>query len=325
MIADTGETNKMDKQQNKNIIKKLVNTWGREAIILRYAYRWQYIETSDSRASAVVMYNPDIKNSSEKTILFGFIRFPKDIDIVRKLFQSVEEEAKKMKGTQIIGPLNYSTWFSYRWTTQNLDKNIKAWPEPKNPRYMPETAKKIGFSECIRYFSSMIKAGKGNESYERTYKKTISKGYNFKRYRKKISQYLILRTLYDIAKEAFTEKPLYSPISYKIFKRIYLNAFKKLNSTVDLCLYKNKPVGFSFSYENPYGKNILIWKTVALKKEFQGKGIGSAFRYLTHQYAVEENKSSVIQLLMHTESKSKNLITDGRVIREYALFCKKLE
>lgn len=310
------------KGKKRHIIKKLVNQWGNEASILKIIDTWKYVEYNDD-ASSVLFINPDIIEP-KKVAFFGFTRFPNETEPALWLFKRILEEAKNLDVEQIIGPLNYSTWFSYRWAISGWD-NVKAWPEPTNERYMPEFVKKIGFKEYLEYFSSIIPAldDHKHQNCKSKYNKAISKGFNFKRYKgKKIKP--ILGKIYNISTEVFSRKPLYSPISKMMFKKIYVSAFEKIDPVIDLCLYQNKPVGFSFFYPNPYDERILIWKTVALKDKFQGHGLGSAFRYLVHQYALENNKSSVMQLLMHVESKSKQLITDGQIVRKFALFSKKL-
>jgi len=312
----------MDKNK-RSILKKLLQIWGEEASILKYVNNWEYIEYKD--ASAVVFINDDIKESkNEKIAFFGFIRFPNETESALWLFKKISEEAKKLGATRLVGPLNYSTWFSYRWMTEGWNK-VRTWPEPNNERYMPEVVKQLGFTEYIKYFSSIIPVSNDekHKKSKKKYENALSEGFKFKRYKgRKIKS--ILNKIYKISTEVFADKPLYSPISRIMFKKIYVSSFKKIDPIVDLCLYKNKPVGFSFFYENPYEKKILLWKTVALKKEYQGYGLGSAFRYLVHQYAIENNKSYVMQLLMHVESKSKQLIVDGKVIKKFALFSKKI-
>ena len=315
----------MVKQMDKNkrlITKKLVQIWGEEARLLKYVDNWRYVEYNKD-ASAVVFINPYIKES-ERIAFFGFIRFPNETESALWLFKKISEEAKKLGATRLVGPLNYSTWFSYRWMTDGWD-SVKTWPEPANEKYMPEFVKQIGFTEYLEYFSSIIPA-KNDEKHKKSKKKyedALYKGFIFKRYTgMKIKS--ILNKIYNISTEVFADKPLYSPISRIMFKKIYVSSFKKIDPVVDLCIYKKKTVGFSFFYENPYDKDILLWKTVALKKEYQGYGLGSAFRYLVHQYAIENNKSYVMQLLMHVESKSKRLIADGEIIKKFALFSKKI-
>lgn len=311
----------MDKTR-RAIIKKLVKTWGREALILKYIDIWRYVEY-DKDTSAIVFINPYIKEP-EKIAFFGFTQFPNETESALWLFKRISEEAKKLGATRLIGPLNYSTWFSYRWMTEGWDK-IKTWPEPSNEKYMTEFVKKLGFTEYLEYFSSIIPVtdDEKHKNSKKKYENALSKSFIFKRYTgNKVKR--ILNKIYNISVEVFSDKPLYSPITRTMFKKIYISSFKKIYPIIDLCLYKKKPVGFSFFYDNPYNKEIVLWKTVALKKEYQGYGLGSAFRYLVHQYALENNKSYVMQLLMHVESKSKLLIADGEIIKRYALFSKKV-
>ena len=308
--------------KRKEIIKKIIDKHGMEGKILKYIDNWNYVEYNEN-SYAILFINPNI-DSNEKIAFFGFIDFPNETDPAMWLFKKLLKESKKLGAKQLMGPLNYSTWFSYRWTIDGWN-DIKVAPEPTNEKYMPEFAKSMGFSEYLEYFSSIIQVSNDekHKNCKKKYENSLTEGFEFERYEgKKVKK--VLNDLYKISKEVFANKPLYSPISKMMFKRIYISAFNKIDPVVDICLYKNKPIGFSFYYEDPYDKRILTWKTVALKKEYQGHSLGSAFRYLVHQQALENNHSSVVQLLMHVESKSKQLISDGEVFRKYALFSKKI-
>lgn len=304
----------------KQHINHLASIWGKEALVLQHIKDWKYVEI-DEEAFSVVMINPYLQQKMGDVALFGFTHFPKDVRIARQLFQATEKEAQNFGAVQLIGPVNYSTWFNYRWMTEGWNKP-RAGSEPYNPKYMPEFAKKCGYTEYQTYYSSIISAeDERHQYYKKKYEKVIADGFSFKRYKSSPS-FSVLGELFAIAKEAFEDKPLYSPISRELFAKVYLHYYNKRDFIIDVCNYKDDPVGFSFGYVNPHDEGSFIWETVGLKKAFRRKGIGSAFRYLVHKYAIENNRQWVVQLLMHVKSHSRKLINEGNIIKKYAVFSK---
>ena len=113
-----------------------------------------------------------------------------------------------------------------------------------------------------------------------------------------------------------------------MFKKYYVSGFKKSNTKilpiVDICYKNYEPIAFSYSYINPYGKDQYVWKTTGVKKQYQKNNIGSAFRYIVHKIALENNCSNVIYHLTFEKNPVRNLLDKGKIIKEYALFSKKI-
>lgn len=309
----------------KKIIEKLKKNCGKETSILKNLdfNRWKYIENTKN-SYCVLMKNPEI---SENIVLFGFINFPNNLEVAKDLFKKIENFAKSFSGKKLVGPINYSTWFSYRWMIKGFEET-KIYNEPSNPKYFPEIARKLGYKEYKNYCSTLVRSYDSKAKYYREkYKKILERGYSFKRY-KGFKIYFILQDIYKISINSFTENPLYSPISYKDFKKIYVSGFNKkvkLNPVVDMCFYKKEPVGFTFTFKNPYGDNIWVWKTIGIKKSFQNKGIGSAFRYIIHKTAIENNCDFVLHHLTYIDNIVKKLRDKkDKNFKNYALFYKNL-
>jgi len=310
---------------NECTIKNLQKKWGKEALLLKYldSNRYRYIKNTDD-SYCVLMKNPDI---SEDVVLFGFIEFPNDLDKAKNLFMKIERAAIDFSGKKIVGPINYSTWFSYRWMINGFSET-KIHPEPSNPLYMPEIFKKIGFKEYKRYSSTLVESNDSRQDYyEEKYKEILNKNYTFKRYTS-FKIYFVLKHIYNISIDSFVENPLYSNISFNNFKKIYVSDFNKKVKTqliVDLCFYKKEPVGFVFIYKNPYSDDIFVWKTIGIKRSFQNKGIGSAFRYIVHKTAIEKKCNFVLHHLTYVDNIVKKFRReDDKVIKNYALFYKDL-
>lgn len=316
----------MSKQDKKKGLKKFSKKYGPQSNILKNIEEWKYCEISEN-ASSIVMVNPYIYDKYEKTVFFGFIDFPKDFKITKQLFKKIEEKALNYSAKRIIGPVNYSTWFNYRWKISGFSEpNI--FPEPSNPEYMTEFIKKLGYTLFKTYNSRCIKTEDEKLQYYKKYFDEVkSKGFIFKKY-KGSKIFFVIKNLYNLSVESFKDNILYSPISFKMFKNIYISGFKenkKIQPIVDICFYKKQPIGFIFSYKNPYTDNYFVWKTVGVKKDFRKKGIGSAFRYIVHRNAFENNCDFLFYHLFYEKNIVKKLGENGFTkIKKYGLFEKKL-
>ncbi len=304
-------------------IKKLVNKYGKKALILKYVKKWDQFDIA-KKNQAVIMINPKVQNIKEKTAFFGFIDFVDDINLAKQLFERIEKKCKEWNIKHIIGPVNYNIWLGYRWMIEGWDKK-KIYSEPENPRYMPEIIKKLGFEIYKTYTSNIVSLTDAKINFLKHKFETIPKDFSIKRYENK-KIYSILKVLYKLSSEQFSNNTLYSDISYFLFKKIMINGFKEVNPIVDLVYYNKKPVGFHLMFINPYEKNILVSHSIGVKKEFRKKGIASALLYKSYESAFENNIRNVLHHLIYEKNKkAKNLIGENKIYKKYALFHKQIK
>ena len=87
------------------------------------------------------------KKMQEYPCMFGFTKMSENFADSEKLFMQIEEKARELGCKQIIGPLNYTTWLSYRWAIDHLDMEI--YPDCNNPLFYVEQIKKVGLSRAL--------------------------------------------------------------------------------------------------------------------------------------------------------------------------------
>ena len=100
----------------------------KELEILKLADYSEEIKYKD--ASCYLIVN---KNLKEHQCMFGFTNLPDNFTTVKKLYEKVEKRARELGYQEIIGPMNYDTWMSYRWATNSY--NTKYYPDCNNPKY----------------------------------------------------------------------------------------------------------------------------------------------------------------------------------------------
>ena len=104
------------------------------------------------KASCYLIVNKKLR---EHQCMFGFIDLPEDYSVVSKMFDKLERRAKELGYKELIGPMNYDTWMSYRWALNDYD--VKYYPDCKNPKYYVDYVKKLGYKKLYTYRSAHVR------------------------------------------------------------------------------------------------------------------------------------------------------------------------
>ena len=250
----------------------------RELEILQLAdYSEQFTEGD---ASAYLIVN---KNIADHSCMFGFEKLPENFDTVKTLFKKIENKARELGYSEIIGPLNHDTWMSYRWAIDNYDRVL--FPDCANPKYYVDFIKQLGYSELYTYRSAMIKIH--NPLYDigaDTLAERKKAGFTFKQFNG-TECIPILHELYDISCNAFVGTELYSDIPYDLFEKLYAAKIIQVEGLVIFVAYneENKAVGYVLGYPNP-DRSMFIAKSSAVMKEYQNHKIYISLLYLGLKY-----------------------------------------
>ena len=253
-----------------------------------------------------------------------------------EIFNEIFESLKKDGIETIIGPLNGTTWNTYRYVT---DKGHRSpfLMEPWNEDYYVELFEKIGFKPLAYYISTIME--NMNPVQRRHLSKKIEKLKKFDYYRDTTVKsaenedlITVLNKVYDLTIETFKNNFLYSELDREIFLKMYMSYEDKIVKKFFKMLYlKDELIGYVFGIpdyaELQYKEKIetMILKTIAISPRYNGKGMG----YILIDELVKEAEHSgyknVIYALMHEKNISKNIGSLlGDELRRYALFIKEL-
>lgn len=249
----------------------------KELKILELAdYSEQFIQ-GDSSAYLIIN-----KNIADHPCMFGFTKLSKNKKEATQLFKKIEAKAKQLGYKDIVGPLNYTTWMSYRWALNNYD--MKLIPDCDNPSYYIDYIKDLGYDELYTYRSAMVKVK--NPLYalgKIAYESKLKEGYNFKLYRGK-EAYDLVKDIYEISLDAFAGSYLYSEIPFEYFDQVYLSWTRDLDLSMFVAFNpEGRAVGYVVGYMSPDGK-MFISKTSAVLKEYQKNKVYTALLYLGSKY-----------------------------------------
>ena len=253
-----------------------------------------------------------------------------------QLFNKVFEELKKEGIETIIGPLNGTTWNTYRYVTEK-GNGRPFLLEPWNEDYYVSLFEKLDFKHLAGYISTVMEGM--NSNGRKNLNKKIEKLKKFDYYKDiKVESaenkdlLTVLNKVYDLTVEAFKNNFLYSELEREIFLKMYMSYEDKIIKKFFKMLYLgDELIGYVFGIpdyaELGYKGKIdtIILKTIAVSPIYNGKGMGYILINSLVEEAEKEGYENVIYALMHESNVSKNIgLLLGNMLRKYTLFIKEL-
>lgn len=253
-----------------------------------------------------------------------------------QLFNKIFEELKKEGIETIIGPLNGTTWNTYRYVTEK-GNGRPFLLEPWNEDYSVSLFEKLDFKHLAGYISTVMEGM--NSNGRKNLNKKIEKLKKFDYYKDiKVESaenkdlMAVLNKVYDLTVEAFKNNFLYSELEREIFLKMYLSYEDKIIKKFFKMLYLgDELIGYVFGIpdyaELGYKGKIdtIILKTIAVSPIYNGKGMGYILINSLVEEAEKEGYENVIYALMHQSNVSKNIgLLLGNMLRKYTLFIKEL-
>ena len=287
----------------------------------QFLCKFWMIEDSSGRILGHIGAN--ISNSIKNTGYVGFF----ELDMSHVDYQSVGETLLSLaknwlrdhKAELIYGPLNYNTWFSYRFRVDDSPENY-IW-EPNQPREYIKIFANSGFKTAERYYSActdrMDAFIKNNENKLDKCKK---KGFNFSVVAPEELDSLLFE-LYKIAVKCFRTAVFYEPIDFPAFKSIY---YPLAGRSQYFCIKVEDPykklAGYSIQF---CSKGNLVLKNMAIEPQYQGQGLSTALMCFAKMLGRERGMRKTIYALFHEHNTKINHLVkkENHIWRhEYHLF-----
>ncbi len=250
---------------------------------------------------------------------------PKDI---RLLFKAVEQEAGKLGVDAVIGPMNGSTWFSYRLTENTQDPFLF---EPIHHNYYHDHFLDNGFKNIAKYFSSKVPEIPEDDGYFTQLRNQFEKEKNIKFRNIDLSHYEEeLEAVFPFLEESFKHNFLFTPISKKEFISKYLAVKSIINPNFTFLAedLQGNIIGCIFCVDdhlNPHEK-VLIIKTIARAPDPKWKDMGQVIGSIIYQKAKDEGYDAIVHALMEEGAHSSSISQKfaGKPINYYHLYGKNL-
>ena len=239
-------------------------------------------------------------------------------DVAAALFEEARNQAEKMGAKKLIGPVDFSTWFSNRLKTSGFD-NQYSW-EPNNPEDYVRDAKEFGFVSDKKYdsrfFSSMeLQSQRSRFGYEMA----MNAGHTFRK--PDLSSSLDVKRLYELNTSSFKDNYLYSPISLEQYQKTHILSLKGKDLTYSTFIVDNKGVPQGYIYCFMEGE-CLIFKSILINKSHQGALLSSALVHWACSIALKNgvrNGAGVLIREGNVSSKFYEKIGEPYAVHEYEL------
>ncbi|MCJ8311536.1 MAG: hypothetical protein HRU38_02380 [Saccharospirillaceae bacterium] len=223
---------------------------------------------------------------SDTIVNFGFFESINDQELVNQCFDFIQTQYGDKK--QLVGPINFSTFFKYRFKLNCFERS-NFLGEPNNLSYYPSLLEGCGFSVDKTYHSQYSSAKALdvilNGELDLKLVEQSKKNFSIKSIDKNsIANYI--QDIYELVIAQFKHKSEFNPISFELFESIYideiLNYIHPRYSFV--YYYHGQLAGFNFMFDHKkYATenklkmsdscSDLIYKTVCIHEQFQGKGL----------------------------------------------------
>lgn len=250
-------------------------------------------------AKAVLYINPDLDYQDKKVGLIGAYAAQENQQIVTLLFQTIKQLATEEGINFLIGPMNGSTWESYRFH-DTFDKPF-FFLEMKHPGYYPKQWQEAGFRPISTYYSAMGEIVPRDNAHALEIEKRlhedgiIIREIDLGHYEEE------LHRLYPFLHESFKHNFLYTPISKNSFLDKYLSLHPMLNpGFVRIAEYNGEIVGVLLGVSdigNPSSRSLIV-KTLARHPDRLYRGLGLVLYDQVYQMGLRNGYQHIINAFM---------------------------
>lgn len=305
-------------------VLKLKSFEGINHHLLKSAY--VLLQNGTPVARCCLYYNPALSYQGQKACCIGNFESVNDSSCSNELFRLVTEDAKADAMTYIIGPMNGSTWDTYRLGTTRGQANF--FLEPYYQTYYPSLFRAAGFEPIAHYLSNRDdEKNLHDERIVELEKRFVEKGMRFRNI--DLENYETeLKKLYAFCMEAFRNNFLFTPLPEETFIGKYLKLKPYIDPQYVIMAEdaEQNLTGFIFCLENVYDtqQKGMIIKTIAKHPSVRYGGMGNILASKFKQRAMENGYHYIVHAFMIKSNASKILSQhfSGRVWKEYELYGK---
>lgn len=233
--------------------------------------------------------------------------------------------------TLAVGPMDGNTWRHYRLVTEPGEEP-PFFLEPTNPPEWPGWWQAAGFAPLAEYYSAVTDHLLPRDSRLANIAEQVrAAGITLRplapaRFEEELGR------IYDVSVTSFHENYLYTPLPRAEFVAQYRAVHPLVRpELVRLAERDGEPVGFMFAIPDQAqarrGEPVtnVIMKTIAVRPECGGVGLGSLMFAEVHAAARALGYQRAIHALMHENNKSRRMSAHyARIIRRYTLFARRL-
>lgn len=234
---------------------------------------------------------------------------------------------------RVFAPLNFNTWFPYRFRLDDGDWRTFEW-EPINPPEYVALLEKNGFEIAERYTSTAFGNLPGYLDHMKpAHEKAVASGFTFVPFALSINA-KDLDVLYRISIQSFAQNFLFEPISRELFRNLYVEIADRAKQSLSYFVLDSSgtEVGFLYAFLDEWREDstphaALILKSIAIVPGVRRRGLSNALSYLSVRDAVALGAKSAVSALVRGGSQSESYARKGEFLwrHEYALWKRNLD
>jgi hypothetical protein len=280
-------------------------------------------------AGRLVLYaSTKMEIQGKKVLVAGNYECIDDQTASLKLLHAAAEMARMERYGALIGPMNGTTWDTYRFCTNPEAGNF--FSEMVHKAWYPKQWQLAGF-EVLADYVSMIDKSINHDSAAvlRAEKSFLDKGVKFRTL--DIANYeQELQKLFSLCEKAFAANLLYTPVTWETFRDKYM-AVKSYIVPEMVFIAEDaagKIIAFAFNFPdhlNPDLKRIIL-KTLARDPDKAYRGLGDVLGNMSQRYAKTHGFNAIIHALMFAGNFSLKLSKKyrGEAFKNYQLYIQHL-
>lgn len=278
----------------------------------------------EPKARLCLYNNPELTYRGKKAACVGNYECIDEQVVSSTILETAMLKAKQSGAGYVIGPMNGSTWDSYRFSIHHHYPPFLL--EPYHHVYYNLQFLKAGFEVISRYKSSLDRSMNYNTP-DVMHTEASLKAFGLQIRNINMDDFdRELDKLFPFISEAFKKNFLYTPIQRKTFFKKYKEAAPIIQPEFCLIAEDNSGniAGFIFSYLDLLNRNekSIVIKTLARDASPKWKGLGYVLTNKVLDAARQQGVQSVIHAFMIEEgySTKTSVFFQGKAYKEYALY-----
>ncbi|WP_417611716.1 GNAT family N-acetyltransferase [Owenweeksia hongkongensis] len=254
---------------------------------------------------------------SESLGAIGWYECSDDDVLSTELLSWACDELRAMGVKSIIGPINGSTWYNYRFNLSSSKPMFGG--EPHQPHYYVNQWERFGFEISENYKTNVSELEKDlYPNLQELEDELATKGLILKKFTAEVNNRYV-EAFYNLVTTSFRGNKAYSAISKDDYERFSANYPKVLDQDHSFVVFDNdipiafigciqdlfRPFYLKSTAEDPiYSEEKLIIKTLVVHPDWQSKGVGALLVKAAMRSAVDDGIYKVIHALMHEDNLS---------------------
>lgn len=256
--------------------------------------------------------------------------------IARALLETAEGWLRDHGAKEIFGPIDWCTWFSYRFLLPqdpNLGKGrLCAW-EPVTPPEFVAHWESAGFSVAEMYHSTPVEHGsestllKTAEAMRPAYEGAVAAGFTFRNLATGAALIEESRDLYDVNMRGFAGNYLFEPVPYEVYRTTIAATAASFDPAMSFWVHspEGQPVAYFYAFQD---QDYMVGKTLVVVPEYRSRALIPATGHLAIPVAAARGIPTLIRALVREGNKSDRLTRSADAHakstwrHDYALFGK---